>query len=384
MNEVFVSFPFSPRFDSLFPIVQERAARRSLNAVRIDESSHLAIPIADSIHRRIRESRLVVADITGNNPNVLNEIGIAQALGKPLLLITQDSPSEAPFNVRNLQIRQYDENKPVVLKEIIDGAISDASSPNERLRAMLVPSSLGQPTRDSWFVIAASPLAWRRASWSGGGYKKLRRTSSDYVGIRGILQSFGLLFGFDALPDHLDPEDCEDAVIQEPMNVYCIASPKANRWTRIILDEYHQKRWIPQLEFRPDSASKNLRNVRVSIFRDGEVLRPSGWSVNAPGDRYARDFGIIVRGPNPYHADQMIAVIAGRSSLGTEAACAAFTDPTCIQEIIQRLSGLKVSIENHTQPFWAMVSMDRELGDEKEEAKRSTLRIEHVEAITHR
>lgn len=384
MDDIFVSFPFDGGFNALFRVVHDRAARHKLNAVRIDQSSGVTISIADSIHRRIRESRLIIADVTGNNPNVLNEIGIAQALGKPLLLITQGNPSEAPFNVRGLQIRQYDENKLPALEEIIDWAISEVSSSNERLRAMLVPSTLGHPTRDSWFVIAASPLSFRRATGGGKGYKKLRRTSSDYVGVRGILQSFGLLFGFDALPDNLDPEDCDDDVIKEPMNLYCIASPKANRWTKLILDEYHQERWVPHLEFRADPASKNLRNVRVSIFRDGEVLRPRGWPVNAEGDRYARDFGIIVRGPNPYHEDQMVTVIAGRSSLGSEAACAAFTDPICVQEICQQLAGMKVSIENHKQPFWAMVSMERELGNEKEEAKKNTLQVEQVETFTRR
>jgi hypothetical protein len=384
MNDIFVSFPFDGQFESLFEIVQRSAARHNLNAVRIDQASPLAIPVADSIHRRIRESRLIIADLTGNNPNVLNEIGIAQAFGKPLVLITRGNPGEAPFNVRNLQIRKYDENRPVELREIVDWAISTISSDNERLRAMLVPSTLGQPTRDSWFVIAASPLSWRRARGGGGGYKTLRRTSSDYVGVRGILQSFGLLFGFDAIPDNLDPEDCEDGVIKEPMNIYCIASPKANRWTKLILDEFHRDGWSPHIEFRADPTSKSLRNVRVSIFSDGAELRPAGWNIEAEYDRYARDFGIIVRGPNPYDDHQMVAVLAGRSSLGTEAACAAFTDPICVEKISLQLAGMKTSIENHKQPFWAMVRMERDMSNPKEEAKKDTLSVVRVDTFTRR
>lgn len=93
MDDIFVSFPFDGGFNALFRVVHDRAARHKLNAVRIDQSSGVTISIADSIHRRIRESRLIIADVTGNNPNVLNEIGIAQALGKPLLLITQGNPA---------------------------------------------------------------------------------------------------------------------------------------------------------------------------------------------------------------------------------------------------------------------------------------------------
>lgn len=383
VNDIFVSFPFDGQFDVVFEAVREVAARRDLNAVRIDKSSLLAQPVSDTILRRIREARLVIADITGGNPNVLNEVGLAQAFGKPLVLMTQDEPINAPFNIRHFQILHYTPDNLPRLQQMVQKALSEATSPSEVLRAMLVPSTLGRPTTESWFVIAASPLSFRRAMGRKGGYKKLRRTSSDYAGVRGILQSFGLLFGFDALPDNLDPGDCDDCVLQESMNVYCIASPKANRWTSTLLDEY-AKRWAPRLEFRADSTSPDLRNVRVSIFCDGQMVCPLGWSINDEGDRYARDFGVIVRGPNPYHEDRMAAVIAGRSSLGTEAACTAFTTPAAIETIRQRLAGLDIDLENHKQPFWVIVSLQRALGDKKEEAIRESLRIERVERFDGR
>lgn len=380
MNDVFVSFPFEPRFEAMFDAVKEVAAKRNLNAIRIDQTSPIAQSISAAILQRIRGARLIIADVTGNNPNVLNEIGQAQAFGKPFVLITQDRPSSASFNVRDVQLNHYDPADLSGFRALIDRALTEATSRNEMLRSMLIPSTLGRPTRDSWFVIAASPLSFRRARARKGGYKKLRRTSSDYVGVRGILQSFGLLFGFDALPDILDPEDCDDTVLTEPMNIYCIASPKANRWTGAILAEF-DKRWTPALRFLADPRSPDLRNVRISLYTDDETVRPPGWDPTAPRDRYERDFGIIVRGPNPQHEDYMVAVIAGRSSLGTEAACTAFTDPDAIQEIRRRLVGLDIDLENHKQAFWAVISMERMLGDGKEEAIPKTMRIERVETF---
>jgi len=383
MGEIFVSFPVESRFDSVFETIRNVAARQKLVAIRIDQSSAISAPIHEAIHRRLRESRLVIADITGNNPNVLNEIGIAQALGKPLVLITQDNPESAPFNIRNLLLHTYRINDLAGLYEVIAKALVEVTSPNELIRSMLVPSTLGRPTRESWFVIAASPLSYRRAIGRSGGYQRLRRTSSDYVGIRGILQSFGMLFGFDAIPDNLDPEDCDDSVLEEPMNLYCIASPKANCWTNPILSQY-SKRWVPRLEFRADSTSRDLRNVRVSIFCDDDLIRPSGWNINDKGDRYAKDFGLIVRGPNPFSEDHMVTVLAGRSSLGTEAACTAFTDPDAIATVRQRLVSMNIDLENHKQPFWVITSMQRSIGDTREEAIRETLRIERVEAFVRR
>lgn len=380
MSDVFVSMSFSNEFQTVFQTIEKAVKKVGLNVYRVDQEVRATL-IVEDIKRKIRESRIFIADLTGNNPNVLNEIGQAQTLGKPIILFSQDKPEDSPFNVRGLHINQYDPKKLDYLYNTLKKTLSEATSPNEILRAMLVPSSLGQPAKDSRFVIAASPLSFRRAMKKIGGYKELRRTSSDYVGVRGILQAFGLLYGFDALPDNLDPDDFDDSVIEKPMNLYCISSPKANRWTGKLLKQNQEDCWIPKLEFKADDSSENLQNVRVSIYKDDHLLHPDGWVVNSGGDRYYRDFGLIVRGPNPYHKNFMFSIIAGRSSLGTEAASIVFTDPEKIKIILQRLRGLEIDIENHEEAFYVLVSMKLNRGDGREEANMDTLRVEKVDAL---
>lgn len=375
--DVFVSSPFTAPFDEVFRAIGYVAQDSGLTAYRVDQGL-IAHPINTEIERKIRQSRLVVADLTGNNPNVLHEIGQAQSLGKPLILISQDPPENAPFNVRSLRILHYDLGHLDQLRQVLVPAFSETTSPNETLRSMLVPSSLGHPTQDSRFVIAASPLAYRRVMRRADGYTRMRRTYSDYVGVRGILQAFGLLYGFEALPDLVDPEDHADIVMMEPINLYCIASPKANRWTAMLLEQFRD-RWVPHLEFRADPGSKNLKNVAVSLFSHDAMLHPPGWGVNSEGDRHYRDFGLIVRGPNPYRETSMSVVIAGRSSLGTEAACRAFTDTNTIAEIRDRLAGLRIDIEDHRQAFWAIASIHRAAGDGMEEAITNTLTVHQVD-----
>ena len=383
MNTVFVSIPYNGRFDDVYDLVYRLASQRQLQAVRVDRLEKTMEPVATLIQRCIREARLVVADITGNNPNVLHEVGLAQALGKPLVLLTQDPPESAAFNVRGFALIKYDPHQWEQLEQKLSSALAEATSPNELLRAMLAPSTLGWPQVDTRFVVIASPLSYRRAQGRSGGYTKLRRTSSDYVGVRGILQGFGLLFDFDVLPDMLDPEDCHDSVLEEEMNLYCIASPKANRWTEIILEKY-SRHWAPTLAFRPDPKSKDVRNVSLSILSDGQVLGPPGWSFNDEGDRYQKDFGLIVRGPNPYHPDLMVAILAGRSSLGTEAACLAFTDPEKVKMIQDRIAPVGGTVENHKVPFWVLVSMQRAIGDHKEESIVETLTIERADVFARK
>lgn len=381
MADIFISMPFAFDFQEVSRALEDTARELSLSSYRTDQETRAKL-IPELIQREIKASRLVVADVTGNNPNVLNEIGIAQGLGKPLILLSQNAATEAAFNVRSLGILTYSRNDLERLQKNLRESFAELLSDKETLRAMLVPSSLGLPTRDSWFVVAASPLSFRRAVGRSGGYKHLRRTSSDYVGVRSILQAFGYIFGFDILPDNIDPEDFDDGALQESMNIYCIASPKANRWTGILLEEYRRK-WKPGLEFRADSSSKNLRNVKIAIFDDdGSEVRPRGWDAINPGGPYNRDYGLIVRGPNPFQEDKMMTVIAGRSSLGTEAASLAFTDPQVIKERIRpRLHAQGIDLEDHRQPFWAVASMKRAIGDGKEEALRETLAVHQVEAF---
>jgi hypothetical protein len=378
--DVFVSSPFSEGFDSVFRLISEVASERALQAYRVDEA-HMAEPIAETIRKRIRESRLVVADITDNNANVLNEIGQAQVLGKPLVLISQNPPADAPFNIRDLRILRYRRDDAPGLRSMLQRALSEATSPNETLRSMLVPGTLGHPTKDTRFVIAASPLSYRRATGRHGGYKELRRTSSDHVGIRGVLQAFGLLYGFEALPDIIDPEDFDDGVIKKPMNIYSISSPKANRWTGLLLDKL-QETWAPKLEFRADPVSRDLRNIAISLYSGEGLVCPPGLRLNVDGDRYYWDFGLILRAPSPYHDNCSVTILAGRSSLGTEAACRAFTDPAKIDEIRRQLRGLDVDIENHRQAFWAIASMERAHGDGREEAIPETLKLYRADRFT--
>jgi hypothetical protein len=243
---------------------------------------------------------------------------------------------------------------------------------------MLVPNSLGVPDESSRFVIAASPLPFRR-HYQTGGFKRLMRTSSDYVGFRDILQSFGLLYGFQTLPDILDPDDYVDDVFQQRMNLYCIGSPKVNRWTGMILEEY-AAHFLPELEFRADPSSRDLRNVWVNLHAHEDIFYPRDWDKRGD-DRRQQDFGLLVRGPHPHHDDQMILVLAGRSSLGTEACCRAITNNEIISDLRQRLAVIKIDLENHRQRFWAIVRLSR---GKNSEADLDTLRLTNVEPFTGR
>jgi nucleoside 2-deoxyribosyltransferase len=56
--------------------------------------------LPDQIQHAIRRAEVVVADLTGTNPNVLFEVGVAIGLSKPVLLISQEPMRDVPFDLR--------------------------------------------------------------------------------------------------------------------------------------------------------------------------------------------------------------------------------------------------------------------------------------------
>lgn len=63
--------------------------------------------IMDDITKSIRRARLIIADLTGRNPNVFYEVGIAHALNKQVLLMTQ-SIDDVPFDLRHRRALVYE------------------------------------------------------------------------------------------------------------------------------------------------------------------------------------------------------------------------------------------------------------------------------------
>jgi hypothetical protein len=64
-------------------------------------------PTAHAIREQIAGIDMLVADVSGSNANVMLEIGFAQALGKPLLLLARDS-ADIPFNLRDHPFLLYE------------------------------------------------------------------------------------------------------------------------------------------------------------------------------------------------------------------------------------------------------------------------------------
>lgn len=110
-NSCFVVMPFSSLFQIEYEkIIQPALLELNIQCVRGDEI-YTKQRIVDDIWNSIKKCRFVLAELTGKNPNVLYEIGLAHAIGKPVIIITRNG-DDVPFDLKALRYLYYDVNDP--------------------------------------------------------------------------------------------------------------------------------------------------------------------------------------------------------------------------------------------------------------------------------
>ena len=77
-----------------------------------DSDIHLGESTDQSIRQMIEKSDFVIADLTGNNPNVMYEVGFAQGLGKSILPIVQESERQVSPHMAGMLYVPYDPQQP--------------------------------------------------------------------------------------------------------------------------------------------------------------------------------------------------------------------------------------------------------------------------------
>jgi hypothetical protein len=110
-NTCFVVMPFHSLFESEYNrVIRPAIEEVGLVCVRGDEI-YKEQSIVQDIWRSIRSARVIVAELTNRNPNVMYEIGLAHALSKPIIFLTRNQ-EDVPFDLRSLRYLFYDPNDP--------------------------------------------------------------------------------------------------------------------------------------------------------------------------------------------------------------------------------------------------------------------------------
>jgi len=110
----FVLMPFTSDFDDVYQLgIKATCGELDIYCERVDEQIFQE-SILDRIYNQIAKADLIIADMSGKNPNVFYEVGYAHALGKNVILLTKEA-KDIPFDLEHYPHIIYD-NKIVNLK----------------------------------------------------------------------------------------------------------------------------------------------------------------------------------------------------------------------------------------------------------------------------
>lgn len=109
-DSCFAIMPFSNWFDDYYEQIYIPAIEAAgLNSCRADDLYRPSTIVHD-IWNYTKRAKIVLADLTGKNPNVFYELGLAHALAKPAILVAE-TMDDVPFDLRSLRVIVYDKNE---------------------------------------------------------------------------------------------------------------------------------------------------------------------------------------------------------------------------------------------------------------------------------
>lgn len=106
----FVLMPFAEQFDDVYKTVQETLQSPELNLICRRADDFRSPNILQAILKNIAQSEYIVAELTGSNPNVFYELGVAHCVkdADKVVLLAQ-SMDFVPFDLRHLRCVVYEQ-----------------------------------------------------------------------------------------------------------------------------------------------------------------------------------------------------------------------------------------------------------------------------------
>ncbi len=105
---VFVLTPFNDRFYDEFMLIKATCENLGFKCIRGDEKEFKG-DIFPEMLRYMAKARIIIANINGRNPNVLYELGVAQAMDKSVILISKE-PKNLPIDIQSQRFLIYSDS----------------------------------------------------------------------------------------------------------------------------------------------------------------------------------------------------------------------------------------------------------------------------------
>lgn len=135
---VFVLMPFAKEFDDIYKFgIKQTCEQLGCYCERVDEQIFQE-SILERIYNQISKADILIADMTGKNPNVFYEVGYAHGLGKKVILLTQKT-EDIPFDFKHFQHIVYDSSAAKLQAELGKNVRWMIENPEKRDEALISP-----------------------------------------------------------------------------------------------------------------------------------------------------------------------------------------------------------------------------------------------------
>lgn len=104
---IFILTPFHDKYSEDYSVIREVCTSAGFKCFRGDEN-YFKGDIFPEMLKLIVKSNLIIANVNGRNPNVLYELGIAQALDKAVILISREPEKlQLPIDIKSKRFLIY-------------------------------------------------------------------------------------------------------------------------------------------------------------------------------------------------------------------------------------------------------------------------------------
>lgn len=107
-NICFVIMPFHRNFDRVYSVISRTAQRAGYTCERADDVKGPGF-IPEAILQGIIDADIIVADVSGQNPNVYYELGLSHAVTGNVIILTQPPFEQVPFDLQRFRLIQYED-----------------------------------------------------------------------------------------------------------------------------------------------------------------------------------------------------------------------------------------------------------------------------------
>lgn len=134
LDTCFILMPFGEWFDKYFSGIYIPACKDAgFEPIRAD-GLFTTGSVMEQIWEQIKNSKVLLAELSGKNPNVFYELGLAHAIRKPVIFVTSNL-DDVPFDLRHLRVVVYDVREPgwdLKLRNDITTYLKNAKTEPER------------------------------------------------------------------------------------------------------------------------------------------------------------------------------------------------------------------------------------------------------------